>query len=70
MWSKFCMHGHQLCRSTEDLLETSVCPDPLWFPETAKIFYEFHMSANHKQKEAKRTLNFGYRMLDWLPSET
>ncbi|XP_028392419.1 uncharacterized protein LOC114516987 [Dendronephthya gigantea] len=71
MWSKFCMHGHNLCRSMEDLLETPVFLDPLWFPETAKIFYEcaVHLSANRKQKEAKRALNFGYRILDWLPSK-
>ncbi|XP_028391886.1 uncharacterized protein LOC114516561 [Dendronephthya gigantea] len=73
MWSKFCMHGHHLRRSMEDLLQSpmhSVCLDSLWFPETAKMFYEcaVHSSANHKQNEAKRTLNFTYRILDWLPS--
>ena len=41
----------------------------MWFPETAKILYEcsVHLSANHQQEEAKRTLNFAYRILDWLP---
>ncbi|CAB4026458.1 Stress-induced-phospho 1, partial [Paramuricea clavata] len=71
MWSKFCMHGHHLCRNVEDLLVSpdSVCLDSAWFPETAKILYEcaVHLSANHQQEEAKRTLNFAYRILDWLP---
>jgi hypothetical protein len=41
----------------------------VWFPETAKILYEcaVHLSANHQQEEAKRTLNFAYRIVDWLP---
>jgi hypothetical protein len=71
MWSKFCMHGHHLRMEMEELLVTldSVCLDPLWFPETAQILYEcaVHLSGNHKQEEAKTTLNFGYRILDWLP---
>ena len=71
MWSKFCMHGHHLCRNMEDLLVTldSVSLDPAWFPATAIIFYEcaIHMSANYRQEEAKRLLNFGYRILDWAP---
>jgi parallel beta-helix repeat protein len=71
MWSKFCMHGHHLCRNMEDLLVTldSVSLKPVWFPATAKILYEcaVHMSANYRQEEAKRLLNFGYRILDWVP---
>jgi parallel beta-helix repeat protein len=71
MWSKFCMHGHRLRRNAEDLLVSlnSVCLDSVWFPETAKILYEcaVHLSANRQQEEAKRTLNFAYRILDWLP---
>ena len=71
MWSKFCIHGHRLRRNVEDLLVSldSVCLDSVWFPETAKILYEcaVHLSANHQQEKAKRTLNFAYRILDWLP---
>jgi tetratricopeptide (TPR) repeat protein len=72
MWSKFCIDGHRLRRNVEDLLVSldSVCLDSVWFPETAKILYEcaVHLSANHQQEEeAKRTLNFAYRILDWLP---
>ena len=71
MWTKFCIHGHRLRRNVEDLLVSldSVCLDSVWFPETAKIIYEcaVHLSANHQQEEAKRTLNFAYRILDWLP---
>ncbi|CAB4038081.1 Stress-induced-phospho 1 [Paramuricea clavata] len=71
MWSKLCMHAHRLRRNAEDLLVSldSVHLDSVWFPETAKILYEcaVHLSANHQQEEAKRTLNFAYRMLDWLP---
>ena len=71
MWSKFCMHGHHLCKNMEDLLVTpaSSSLDPVWFTATAKVLYEcaVHLSANYKQEEAKRTLNFGYRILDWLP---
>ncbi|XP_028392643.1 uncharacterized protein LOC114517183 [Dendronephthya gigantea] len=71
MWSKFCMHGHKLCQSLENFLQIPVCLEALWFPETAKMFYEcaVHLSANRKQNEAKRTLNFSYRILDWLPSK-
>ncbi len=71
MWSKFCLHGHHLCKNMEDLLGTpaSSSLDPVWFPASAKILYEcaVHLSANYKQEEAKRALNFAYRMLDWLP---
>ena len=71
MWSKFCMHGHHVCRNMEDLLITpdSVSLDPVWFPATAIIFYEcaVHMSVNYRQEEAKRLLNFAYRILDWVP---
>ena len=71
MWSKFCIHAHHLCRNMEDLLVTldPICLDSIWFPETAKIVYEcaLYLSANYKHEEAKRTLNFGYRILDWLP---
>jgi tetratricopeptide (TPR) repeat protein len=71
MWSKFCMHGHHLCRNMEDLLVTldSVSLGLVWFPATAKILYEcaVHMSANYRQEEAKRFLNFAYRILDWVP---
>ena len=71
MWSKFCMHGHHVCRNMEDLLITpdSVSLDPVWFPATAIILYEcaVHMSVNYKQEEAKRLWNFGYRILDWVP---
>ena len=72
-WSKFCMHAHLLRREIENLLVTldRTCLDSVWFLETAKILYEsaVHLSANHKQEEAKRTLNFCYRILDWLPLE-
>ena len=72
MWSELCLHAHNLCRNIEDLLadNNSVCLEALWFPEAAKILYEsaVHLSAHHKQEEAKRTLNFAYRILDWLPS--
>ena len=66
MWSKLCMHAHHLRREMEDLLVTV---DSVRFCETSQILYEcaVHLSANHKQEEAKRTLNFAYRMLDWLP---
>ncbi len=71
MWSKFCMHGHHLCKIMADLLVTPASSSlgPVWFPATAKIFYEcaVHLSANYKQEEAKRALNFAYRVLDWLP---
>ena len=69
-WSKFCLHGHHVCKNMEDLLITpaSSSLDPVWFPATAKILYEcaVHLSANYKQEEAKRALNFAYRVLDWL----
>ena len=72
MWSKFCMHGHHLCRNMEDLLVNldSVSLDSVWFPATTKILYEcaVHMSANYRQEDAKRLLNFAYRVLDWIPA--
>ena len=72
MWSELCMHAHNLCRNMEDLIvdNDSVCLDALWFSATARILYEsaVHLSTHYKQEEAKRTLNFAYRILDWLPS--
>ena len=71
LWSELCMHAHIICRDVEDFLvdKDLVCLDALWFPATARILYEsvVHLSAHHKQEEAKRTLNFVYRILDWLP---
>ena len=73
MWSELCMHAHSLCQNIEDMLvaNDSVCLDAFWFTATAKIFYEsaVHFSANHRQEEAKRSLNIAYRILDWLPLE-
>jgi tetratricopeptide (TPR) repeat protein/GTPase SAR1 family protein len=73
LWSKLCFHGFQLRRNMEKLLAN---PDPeclnlLFFFETAKLLYEcvVHLSANQKQEEANRTLNFAYRILDWIPVE-
>ena len=70
LWSKLCIHGYRLCRNMENLLESAYL-DLACFPETAKILYEcaIYLSANHKQEEAKRTLNFAYRVLDWTPLE-
>ena len=70
LWSKLCIHGYRLCRNMENLLESADL-DLACFPETAKILYEcaIYLSANHKQEEAKRSLNFAYRVLDWAPSE-
>ena len=70
LWSKLCIHGYRLCRNMENLLESAYL-DLACFPETAKILYEcaVYLSANHKQEEAKRTLNFAYRVLDWTPLE-
>ena len=72
IWSELCMHAHNLCRNMEEFLvddDDSVRLNALWFPATAKILYEsaVHLSAHHKQEEAKRSLNFAYRILDWLP---
>ena len=68
MWSKLCIHAYRLCRNMEYLLESADL-DLACFSETAKILYEYavYLSANHKQEEAKRTLNFAYRVLDWIP---
>ena len=70
LWSKLCIHGYRLCRNMENLLESGYL-DLACFPETAKILYEcaIYLSANHKQEEAKRSLNFAYRVLDWIPLE-
>ena len=71
MWSRYCEHGHHLRVVMEELLTNlgSVFLDSVWLPETAKILYEcaVHLSANYNQEEAKRTLNFAYRVLDWIP---
>ena len=71
LWSKLCFHGFHLQQRVEKLLEN---PEQnslgsLFSFETAKILYEYvvHLSANQNQFEAKRTLNFAYRTLDWVP---
>ncbi len=71
MWSKLCFHGFRLRQNMEKLLANPdpKCLDSLFVFETAKVLYEcvVHLSANQKQQEAKRTLNFAYRILDWVP---
>ena len=71
LWSKLCFHGFYLQHRMEQLLENRErsCLDSLYTFETAKILYEcvVHLSANQKQVEAKRNLNFAYRILDWVP---
>ena len=70
MWSKLCIHGYNLCRNMEILIESAYL-DSTFFPQTANILYEcaVYLSTNYKQEEAKRTLNFGYRLFDWTPLE-
>ncbi|CAB3983237.1 Small glutamine-rich tetratricopeptide repeat-containing alpha [Paramuricea clavata] len=71
LWSKLCFHVFQLQRNMEKLLANPdrECLDSLFVFETAKLLYEcvVHLSANQKQEDAKRTLNFAYRILDWVP---
>ena len=71
LWSKLCFHGFYLQQRMEKLMKNreQKCLDSLFVFETAKILYEcvVHLSANKKQVEAKRTLNFAYRILDWVP---
>ncbi|CAB4021803.1 Stress-induced-phospho 1 [Paramuricea clavata] len=73
LWSKLCFHGFQLQRNMEKLLANPdpECLDSLFVFETVKLLYEcvVYLSANQKQEEAKRTLNFAYRMLDWIPEQ-
>ena len=73
LWSKLCYHGFHLRQNMENFLAN---PNPkslnsLFVFEIAKIFYEcaLHLSADDKQDEAKCTLNFAYRILDWIPGE-
>ena len=70
-WSKLCLHGHHLFMHIEKFLanKDSVCLDMVWSLETVQILYDcaVQLSANHKQEQAKRALNFAYRVLDWLP---
>ncbi|XP_028406488.1 uncharacterized protein LOC114528978 [Dendronephthya gigantea] len=72
LWSKLCFHGFHLQQHTEKLLQNLdlKCLKFLFVLETSKIFYEcaIHLSANMRQEEAKRFLNFSYRILDWIPS--
>ena len=71
LWSKLCLHGFYLQQRIEKLLENceNKLLDSLFALETAQILYEcvVHLSANQNQVEAKRTLNFAYRILDWVP---
>ena len=71
LWSKLCFHGFYLRQRMDKLLENpeQKCLDSLFTFETAKILYEcvVHLSANQNQVEAKRILNFTYRILDWVP---
>ena len=71
LWSKLCFHGFYFQQRLEKLLENpeQKCLDSFFVFETAKVLYEcvVHLSANQKQVEAKRTLNFAYRILDWVP---
>ena len=73
LWSKLCFHGFHLQKNIEKLLANadSKCLDSLFSFETAKVVYScvIHLSANQRQPEAKRTLNFAYRILDWIPVE-
>jgi tetratricopeptide (TPR) repeat protein len=73
LWSKLCFHAFHLQQNVEKLLANPdpKCLDSLFVFETAKVFYEcvVHLSANQKQEEAKRTLSFVYRILDWASVE-
>jgi parallel beta-helix repeat protein len=73
LWSKLCLHGFNLQQNMEKLLANRdpKCLDSVFVFETAKVLYErvVHLSANQKQEEAKRSLNFVYRILDWIPVE-
>ena len=70
LWSKLCFHGFHLKQNIEKLLANAnqKCLDSLFVFETAKILHEYtvYLSANQKQREAKCTLNFAFRVLDWI----
>ena len=74
LWSKLCFHGFYLQQRMEILLENleQKYVDSIFTFEAAKILYEcvVHLSANQQQVEAKRALNFAYRILDWVPSSS
>jgi tetratricopeptide (TPR) repeat protein len=73
VWSKLCFHGFHLQQNMEKFLANfdPKCLDSVFVFETAKLLYEcvVYLSANQKQEEAKRSLNFAYRILDWIPVE-
>ena len=73
MWSKLCFHGFRLLQNMVKLLANPdpKCLDSVFIFETFNVFHEcvVHLSANQKQEEAKRTLNFAYRVLDWIPAD-
>ena len=73
LWSKLCYHGFYLRQKIEKMLLKSDLKSlhSQFGLETSRILCEcvFHLSAYQKQDEAKRCLNFAYRILDWISME-
>ena len=73
LWSKLCYHGFYLRQKIEKMLLKSDLKslNSQFGLETSRILCEcvFHLSAYQKQDEAKRCLNFAYRILDWISIE-
>ena len=73
LWSKLCYHGFYLRQNIEKMLLKSDLQSvhSQFGLETSRILCEcvFHLSAYQKQDEAKRCLNFAYRILDWISME-
>ena len=68
-WSILCLHTHEIRKNVEKLVKKSTksTEKSIFFQETARIVYEcaLHLGVNCRQKEAKETLNFAYRILHW-----
>ena len=68
-WSKLCLHSHEIHKNVEKFVKQSAksTAKTVFFWETARIVYEcaLHLSVNSKPEEAKQTVNFAYRILDW-----
>ncbi|XP_028414268.1 uncharacterized protein LOC114537435 [Dendronephthya gigantea] len=71
LWSKLCIHALHLEQQFENILQylDQKCAESLFVLEISKIVYEcaVYLSANMRQEAAKRTLNFAYRIIDWIP---
>ena len=72
-WYKLCLHAHEIKKHLERFLDIfhDVKEQTVFHPEVSRILYEcaLHLNVNNYSSQAKTTVDFANRILDWGDKE-